>query len=89
MRLLALSDIHNNIEAVRRLGELERAPFDVVIIGRDMGRGQNPIAQGLEHEVRTKHTAILARYYTALRENRPRTIKRVYCLRITNVTWPI
>jgi hypothetical protein len=37
MRLLAISDIHNNLVAVRRLRALERNDFDAIIVAGDLG----------------------------------------------------
>jgi len=37
MRLLAISDIHDNVEAVRRLRELEANRFDAVVTAGDLG----------------------------------------------------
>jgi predicted phosphodiesterase len=37
MNILAISDIHNNVAAVRRMRSLERNCFDVIIIAGDIG----------------------------------------------------
>jgi len=37
MRLLAISDIHNNLVAVRRLRALERNDFDAIVVAGDLG----------------------------------------------------
>jgi len=37
MRLLAISDIHGNVEAVRRLRGRERNAFDAVVVAGDIG----------------------------------------------------
>ena len=37
MRLLALSDIHNNLVAVRRLRALETNSFDAIAVAGDLG----------------------------------------------------
>jgi predicted phosphodiesterase len=37
MKLLGLSDIHGNVEAVRKLRERERSEFDAVVVAGDIG----------------------------------------------------
>jgi predicted phosphodiesterase len=42
MRLLAISDIHNNLVAVRRLRTLETNAFDAVVVAGDLGNAAAP-----------------------------------------------
>ena len=39
MRLLAFSDIHNNLVAVRKLRALEKNTFDAIVVAGDIGAG--------------------------------------------------
>ncbi|MEX8498187.1 metallophosphoesterase family protein, partial [Leptothrix ochracea] len=39
MRILACSDIHGNVEAVRKIRDLEANIFDVIVIAGDIGNG--------------------------------------------------
>ncbi|HEX9464485.1 MAG TPA: metallophosphoesterase family protein [Alphaproteobacteria bacterium] len=47
MRLLAVSDIHGNVDAVRRLRDRERNDFDAVVVAGDIGSTAAPDILGL------------------------------------------
>lgn len=47
MRLLAVSDIHDNIDAVRRLRDRERNDFDAIAVAGDIGSKAAPTILGL------------------------------------------
>jgi predicted phosphodiesterase len=47
MKLLAVSDIHGNIDAVRRLRDRERNDFDAVVVAGDIGSTAAPEILGL------------------------------------------
>jgi predicted phosphodiesterase len=42
MRLLAISDIHNNLVAARRMRALERNDFDAIVVAGDLGSAAAP-----------------------------------------------
>jgi predicted phosphodiesterase len=47
MRLLAISDIHGNVDAVRRLRDRERNDFEAVVVAGDMGSKAAPEILGV------------------------------------------